>query len=127
MSIKKTIPLFVAKFILPEYTPLGESVSHIHDELEATLLAAFESVVVTPSVRIYRDEEEGLVNDDVLVYEVLLQNTAMPVNKLKAIAVDFAGRMGQSNFYFQNPNGEVYYLESEPVELLEEEDAEMAE
>ncbi len=106
--------LFEAKFILPETNPAGFIKEEVHEELEGILVEAFGGFTASIVESYKVDEVEGeLVHDDSVSYEVVIPNTALSLEKLKAIAVEYAGKLEQNFVMFRQPNGEVYFLDVE--------------
>lgn len=106
--------LHEVKFILPEYNPDGILQEEVHTELESELVRVFGGFVVTASESIKMDKVANeLVHDDVLIYEVVLEDTALHLTRIKNMAVQFAKQLKQKFVYFKQPNGEVYFLDVE--------------
>ena len=104
--------LFEAKFILPETNPDGFVREDIHQDLESLLVETFGGFVASVVETYQMDEiKVALLHDDAIAYTVAIPNTSMAIDKLKAIAVDFAGKLEQDFVYFRQPNGEVYFLD----------------
>lgn len=99
------------KFILPENDDQGNSGEDVHNSLEAILTRDFGSFIITPSELVEMNE---LVNEavrkEVLVYEILIPNKKILIDKLKVIVRKFAGDLGQKEVFFKLANGEVYLI-----------------
>lgn len=101
-----------AKFILPEYSPSGDLMEDVHAELEEILVREFKGYTATPSESVtYDDIEKALVHDDVIIYEIAMEDTKLQLDKLTSLAKKFARILQQSFVYFKYPSGEVYYLD----------------
>lgn len=99
-------------FVLPERNPMGEYVEGVHEELETLLVKEFGGFRVHVAEDIFLDTQtELLVHDDTVVYTLLIEDTAMYLEKAKKIAINTAFELEQDFVCFTQPNGEVYFLD----------------
>lgn len=104
--------LFEAKFVLPETTPSGFVKEEVHEELEGVLVETFGGFTANMVEAYKMDEVIGkLAHDDAVSYEVIIPNSALAIDKLKALAIKYAAQLEQDFVLFKQPNGEVYYLD----------------
>ena len=101
-----------AVFYLPETTPDGVVREDIHRDVEEQLVGEFGVFVSSLAESTTFDTVENvLVHDDVIRYEVFIQDTAADIEKLQRYALVFAKELQQDFVYFKKPNGEVYCLD----------------
>lgn len=115
---------------MPEYTPSGVKFDALLNDLEDTLIRNFIGFHSVYCESVYahgfNNGEKDLQSDAALLYTVPIQNTAKDLQKLLSIVKLYAAKMKQTHLYFEKPNGEVTFLDIEPEDEDDIDDADDA-
>lgn len=102
------------QFTIPEFST-GNSGVRLYDmllDLEEELASSFVGYLCSNVDCIFPFNPTDNISDQYILYTVLVQPTALDLNKILEIAIRYNKKSGQPLFYFKNTNGEVTFKRS---------------